>query len=79
MATTAFREARDLLLALREDYDGARAQFRWPELTAFNWALDWFDAELARGECAGRTALEIVGEDAASLTFAELSERSDRV
>ncbi|HXQ16385.1 MAG TPA: AMP-binding protein [Caulobacteraceae bacterium] len=79
MSTTAFREARDLLLALREDYDGARGSFRWPRLDRFNWALDWFDAELAQGPSAGRTALTIVGEDAASLTFAELSERSDRV
>ncbi len=79
MTTTAFREARDLLLALRDDYDGARDRFRWPKLDRFNWALDWFDAELARGASGGRTALQIVGEDAASLTFAELSERSDRV
>ena len=79
MSTTAFREARDLLLALREDYDGARERFRWPKLERFNWALDWFDAELAQGPSAGRTALRIIGEDAASLTFAELSERSDRV
>ena len=79
MSTTAFREARDLLLALREDYEGARAQFRWPLLDRFNWALDWFDAELAQGASAGRTALAIVGEDAASLTFAELSKRSDQV
>ncbi len=79
MIDTAFREARDLLLTLREDYDGARGRFRWPRLDRFNWALDWFDAELARGASAGRTALRIVGEDAASLSFAELSERSDRV
>ncbi|CAN7211263.1 AMP-binding protein [Phenylobacterium sp. LjRoot219] len=79
MTQTAFREARDLLLTLREDYDQARAQFRWPQLDAFNWALDWFDAELARGEAGTRTALRIVGEDAATRTFAELSERSNRV
>ena len=63
MITAAFLEARDLLLALREDYDGARERFRWPRLDRFNWALDWFDAELARGAPAGRTALWIVGED----------------
>ena len=73
MSTAAFREARDLLLALREDYDAARAQFRWPRLERFNWALDWFDPELAQGPSAGRTALRIIGDDAASLTFAELS------
>jgi acetyl-CoA synthetase len=79
VTTTALREARDLLLALREDYDGARRHFHWPQLDRFNWALDWFDAELAQGPSAARTALQIIGEDAASLTFAELSERSDRV
>ena len=40
-------------------------EFRWPELDRFNWALDWFDAELARGELADRPALRIVGAGAA--------------
>ena len=50
---------------------------RKPE--TFNWALDWFDAELARGELANAPALRITGAGAAELTFAELSERSNRV
>ena len=45
-----FREARDLLLHLSDDYHGARAAFSWPRPERFNWALDWFDAELAAGE-----------------------------
>ena len=53
--------------------------FRWPELDHFNYALDWFDAELARGDSADRPALKIVGDGAATATFAELSERSNRV
>ncbi|CAN7530743.1 AMP-binding protein [Phenylobacterium sp. LjRoot225] len=76
---TAFRQARDRLLDLRDDYDEARRSFRWPALDWFNWALDWFDAELGQGPSAGRTALTIVGDHAASRTFAELSERSNRV
>lgn len=76
---TSFTEARDLLLATRTDYDQAYARFRWPEPTHFNFALDWFDAELAQGESAGRTALKIVGTGAATLTFAELSRRSNSV
>ena len=36
--TTLFRNARDFLVAHREDYDKAHLEFRWPELEAFNWA-----------------------------------------
>src|SRR5260370_5282146 len=79
MSIEAFKAARDFLLAHRTDYEAACAGFRWPELDRFNWALDWFDAELARGENANRPALKIVGDGATTLTFAELSERSNRV
>ena len=75
----AFRSARDFLFEHRTDYPGAHAGFRWPELEQFNYALDWFDAELARGPGADRLALKIVGEGAAEVTFRELSERSNRV
>ena len=79
MTVEAYKQAREFLLARRGDYDAAYRDFRWPQLDLFNWALDWFDAELARGELAHRPALTIVGDGAASLTFAELSERSNRV
>ena len=79
MGTEAFKTARDFLIAHRSDYAAARAGFRWPELEHFNFALDWFDGELAKGESASRPALTIVGEGAASVTFAELSERSNRI
>jgi acetyl-CoA synthetase len=65
------------------DYDRAVADFRWPDAVPFNWAIDWFDAELARNaQSRDRAALWIV--DAASdgetkLSFAELSRRSNRV
>src|SRR5689334_11717239 len=77
-ATESFRQARDFLIASRDDYERARAGFRWPELSEFNWAYDWFD-EVARGN--GREALRVVGEDGTAVrrTFAELSETSDRV
>ncbi len=45
-----FRQARDRLLELGQDYHGARAAFSWPRPHEFNWALEWFDAELAAGE-----------------------------
>jgi acetyl-CoA synthetase len=52
-ATRAFREARDFLLQHRDDYATAYANFQWPKLQRFNWALDWFDA-IATGDAAGR-------------------------
>jgi acetyl-CoA synthetase len=79
MGGEAFKAARDFLFAHRTDYRTAHAQFRWPKLDTFNYALDWFDAELARGENADRQALKIVGDGAATATFGELSERSNRL
>ena len=40
MGSTAFEDARALLLARREQYDDAVREFRWPALDRFNWALD---------------------------------------
>ena len=79
MTAAGFKAARDYLLAHRTDYATAYRDFRWPEVHKFNWALDWFDGELARGATANQPALIIVGDGAARLTFAELSERSNRV
>ena len=75
---SAFLEARDFLLSKREDYAAAYAGFKWPKLDAFNWALDFFDAQ-ARGN--SRPALWIVNESGAEakLGFAEMSARSNRV
>ncbi|KIU43163.1 MULTISPECIES: AMP-binding protein [Bradyrhizobium] len=80
---TTFQDARAFLLKHRTDYDTAVRDFRWPDPAPFNWALDWFDAELATApDSRDRPALWIV--DAASgnetkLTFAELSRRSNQV
>ena len=78
MSAEAFRAARDFLLDAAQDYDRAYAEFRWPELDEFNWALDWFDA-IARGN--DRPALWIVEEDGSErkLSFQEMSERSNQV
>ncbi|MEU2396351.1 AMP-binding protein [Streptomyces sp. NPDC007369] len=76
-ATAGFRAARDFLLAHREDYEGARAGFRWPRPERFNWAEDWFD-HLAHGDAGTADALRIAEEDGTSrsLSYRELSERS---
>src|SRR5271155_626119 len=80
---TTFQDARAFLLKHRTDYDAAVKGFRWPDPAPFNWALDWFDAELAHNaDSRDRPALWIV--DAASnretkLSFAALSRRSNQV
>jgi acetyl-CoA synthetase len=72
----AYVEARDLLLRHRDDYARAYAEFRWPELDEFNWALDWFDTI-----ASDATALWVVEEDGSEqkLSFAELTARSNQV
>ena len=78
-----FRQAREFLLANRTHYDKAVAGFQWPEPVPFNWALDWFDAELAHAaDSKDRCALWIVdvatGQET-RLTFAQLKTRSNQV
>ncbi|HIJ38132.1 MAG TPA: AMP-binding protein [Rhodospirillaceae bacterium] len=74
----AFIKAREFLLSKREDYNAAYAGFQWPQLDNFNWALDYFDV-MARGN--NTVALWVVDESGAEskLTFAEISERSNRI
>ena len=79
---TTFQEARAFLLKHRADYDAAVKGFRWPDPVPFNWALDWFDAELARNsDSRDRAALWIVdaGHKETKLSFAALSARSNQV
>ena len=83
MSGEAFIAARDFLLGCREDYAKAYRDFRWPTLRRFNWALDYFDP-MARDLVKlgnDRAGLWIVNEggDGTRLSFAELSERSNRV
>jgi acetyl-CoA synthetase len=74
----AFLDARDFLLARRTDYDDAYANFTWPRLERFNWALDYFDAMAAGND---RPALRIVRDDGTDRTFsfAEMTRRSNQV
>jgi len=74
-----YRTARDRLIELREDYDGAVAGFEWPDVgPVFNWGIDWFDV-IARGN--SREALVIIEEDGrrTSRTFDQLVTRSDQL
>src|SRR5690242_10289450 len=77
--TTAYRAARDQLVALSGQHDRAVEEFRWPDVgERFSWAVDWFDA-VARGN--DRFALWIVEEDGseAKVTYDEMATWSDQV
>ncbi len=79
MSITNYRAARDLLLRLREDRDGALERFEWPDVgERFNWAVDWFD-DIARGN--HRPALVIAAADGSRVqrSFDELATRSDQL
>jgi acetyl-CoA synthetase len=71
-----FAAAREILLRSREDYEQAYAEFSWPELDEFNWALDWFDTI-----ASDATALWLVEEDGSEqkVSFSELTARSNQV
>ncbi len=78
-STEVFRQARDHLVSVREDYPRAMAEFTWPQIDAtFNWAIEWFD-EIARGNNA--PALVILEEDGSrtTRTFDEMATRSDQL
>lgn len=72
-----FLEARETLWRAGS-YAQAKADFRWPDLIRFNWALDYFD-DMAAGNAA--TALIWVDEQGHEIrrSFAEMSERSNRL
>ena len=78
MSADEFLKARDFLIAHRTDYEVAYRDFQWPQLTQFNWALDYFDAYAKNNT---RPALWIVDDTGAEtkLSFAEMSERTNRV
>ena len=74
----AFLAARDFLVQHRDDRAAAVAGFRWPDLVAFNWAIDHFDV-YATGNT--QPALWIVEENGSEtkVSFQELSLRSNQV
>ncbi len=77
--TEAYRASRDQVLALRDRYETAVAEFCWPKLgERFNWAVDWFDV-VARDD--DRPALVVVAEDGTTTrrSYAEMSRRSDQL
>jgi len=77
-ATDKFLAARQFLLNNRGDYERAYSEFRWPDLSDFNWARDWFDV-YAQGN--HKTALWLLSDTRGEVRFSyqDLAERSDRV
>ena len=78
MTGASFFEARDFLLAHREDYESAYRDFRWPVLDRFNWALDYFDPMAEDNRTPGLWIVDDGGRET-RFSFAELSERSSRL
>lgn len=78
-ATDAIRAARDFLFHHPHDYDTVVRDFRWPDVTEFNFALEWFD--VLAGEHPDRPAVKIVSDDltAREWTYGQVAERSDQV
>jgi acetyl-CoA synthetase len=77
-ATEKFIASRQFLLSNRNDYEKAYREFRWPDLSDFNWARDWFDIYAQDNH---KTALWLRTEDKGEhkLSYQDLAERSDRV
>ena len=76
--SAGFLEARDFLLANRDDYAEAYAGFRWPVLEHFNWALDYFDVWAADNQNIALWLVEESGLES-RVSFAAMRERSNRV
>src|SRR4051812_15980207 len=80
---TTFQDARALLLKHRTDYNAAGRDFRWPDPVPFNWALDWFDAELAHNpdmrNCPALWIVDVGNNREIKLSFATLSRRSNQM
>lgn len=78
-ATEAVRLARDFVLQNSADYELLRREFTWPELTSFNFGLEWFD--VVATEHPDRPAVKIVEADLTenTTTYGELARRSDQV
>jgi acetyl-CoA synthetase len=76
--TDSFIAARRFLLDNRTAYEKAYREFRWPDLSDFNWARDWFDV-YAQGNNKTALWLQREGKDEVRFSYEELAERSDRV
>ncbi|ACR31063.1 AMP-binding protein [Burkholderia glumae] len=79
MTAQAFLEARDFLLRHRTDYDTAYREFRWPQLDAFNWALDYFDVMARDNASPALWIVDAVTGEGEPVSFARISAQSSRI
>jgi acetyl-CoA synthetase len=77
-SSRAFLQARDQLLQCREDLGRALREFRWPRLSEFNWARDYFDVVAAGNDAAALRVVDDAGGDE-TLSYAQLARRSTQV
>jgi acetyl-CoA synthetase len=76
--TESFIAAREFLLNNRTNYEKTYREFRWPDLSDFNWARDWFDVYAQNNRKTGLW-LRREGKGETKFSYQELAERSDRV
>jgi acetyl-CoA synthetase len=79
MANDGFNAAQACLIANSCDLRRACAEFSWPKLREFNWAIDWFDDMLASGPRGDQVALRIIGHSAETVTFRDMAKRSNQI
>lgn len=73
-----FLGARDFLLEHRDDYATAYAEFRWPQLDEFNWALDFFDHHALGNEAPALWLVDADGREE-KFSFEQMRRRSNQV
>jgi acetyl-CoA synthetase len=73
-----FLNSRDFLLKHRTQYEKAYAQFNWPTLDHFNWAIDYFDFIAKNNPAPALHIVEDSGQQS-QLSYSELSNRSNQV
>ena len=69
---------RDQLLRAPADWEGARAEFRWPRFGEFNWVGDYFDVIAAGNDATALRMVDDAGGDQ-SVSFAAMSARAAQV
>jgi acetyl-CoA synthetase len=73
-----FLNSRDFLLKHRTQYEKAYAEFNWPKLDHFNWAIDYFDFIAKNNPAPALHIVEDSGQQS-QLSYSELSNRSNQV